>query len=199
MPKQVDSKLQSKIEDAIILFDKLVDTLPEDRKTKVKDLFNGPFADSFYCAPASSRDDYHNCHPGGLLLHSLTVLSHLKKLAVVANLDVPEETLTFAALFHDLGKAGDGENEFFVEKDSKWHREQGIFYEFNKDCLNMPTNERTLYLLQKAGIALTSDEFIAIRLCEADSNVLDFYKYREPKLALLLNLANRLAMEKENK
>ncbi len=199
MAKQVDNKLQSKIEDAIILFDKLVDTLPEDRKVKVKELFNGPFADAFYCAPASSRDEYHYCHPGGLLLHSLGVMSYLKKLAPVAGLDVPEETLTFLGLFHDLGKAGDGDNECFTPKDSTWHRNQGIFYEFNKDCLNMPTQERTLYLIQKAGVELTSDEFIAIRLCEADSSVLDYYKYKEPKLALLLNLANRLAMDKENK
>jgi hypothetical protein len=193
--KPVDEKLQRKIEDGIILFDKLVNTLPKERKDKLKEFLNGPMGEAFFCAPASARTDYHDCYPGGLLLHSLKVYDNLKKLVVCTNFtEANDETLTFVSLFHDLGKAGDGENEYLLQNDSAWHVKNGMPFNYNEDCLVMPSGERTLFLFQKMGLELTSDEFLAIRLCEAPQETIDFYKYREPKLALLLNFANRWAM-----
>ena len=57
----------------------------------------------FYACPASSK--YHGAYPGGLLEHSLNVYDELKRLlSVYSEVQVPEESVVIAALFHDLCK-----------------------------------------------------------------------------------------------
>lgn len=171
-----------------------------ERYEKLRDLFETELGTAYFMAPSSARDEYHNCYAGGLAEHSLEVARYAKVLVeALCPGKFTEAHLTFMALIHDLGKAGDGKEEYFVFKDSDWHQKQGIKYEVNEDCVAMSISDRTLYLLQKNGIVLEPDEIVAIKLVEAKpEEVPDLYRYREPDLALILNWANRWAIQRSN-
>ena len=56
----------------------------------------------FFTAPASTR--YHGAYKGGLCEHSLDVLNYAKRAAALYDGELDEESVTIAALFHDLCK-----------------------------------------------------------------------------------------------
>ncbi len=148
---------------------------------------------AFYMAPASSREEYHYCYSGGLARHSLNVADNILK---VANGLCPgkysDNKLTTLALIHDIGKAGDGENELYIWNESDWHQSRGIMYELNTKCSKMTVQDRTLFLLQKFGISLDMDDYLAIKLCEMKAEEIpDVYRYNEPSVSLLLSMANK--------
>lgn len=181
------------------LVQKMIDRLPEPRRTKVKTMMDGKVGDVYFTAPASGREEYHSCFPGGLCQHSLNVVSNLKKLAdALAPGKFDAATLIFVGLFHDLGKVGDGTNEYYVPNPSDWHRQKGMLYETNKACVYMPTSERGLYILQKHGIDVTAEEYLAIRLNDGqydDTN--KNYRMKEPELSLLVHWADMWATKQE--
>ncbi|HEU5118865.1 MAG TPA: hypothetical protein VFT74_19890, partial [Isosphaeraceae bacterium] len=171
---------------------KLVDRLPEPRRTKVKTLLEGQFGEYYFTAPASSREEFHSCYPGGLVVHSLNVIANLRKVAMaLCPGRYGDPTLIFVGLFHDLGKAGDGRVERYLPNPSEWHRSKGMLYEVNKDCSYAPTAELGLYVLQKNGIEMDFEEWAAIRLNDGqyDENNRG-YRMKEPDLALLLHFAD---------
>ncbi len=171
----------------------LVATFPEPRRSQVLAMLDGPIGMSYFTAPASSREEYHDCFPGGLCHHSLNVIANLWRLAKDLCPDAfPKHQLAFVGLFHDLGKVGDGDVERYLPQPSDWHREKGMLYVVNEDMQWMPTSEGALYILQKHGVIVDRDEWLAIRLNDgqyADEN--RPYRMREPKLALLLHWADR--------
>jgi hypothetical protein len=173
----------------------LVDMFPEPRKSLVANMLEGDVGSFYFSAPASSREDYHYCFPGGLAAHSLNVLKNLNKLAKALHPGRwPDHKLVFVSLFHDLGKAGDGEVEYYVPNPSDWHRSKGMLYEINKDCIYMPTSERGLFILQKNGIVLDSEEYLAIRLNDGQYDAANKgYALKEPDLALLVHWADMTA------
>ena len=151
-------------------------------------------------APASSNKDYHCAFPGGLINHSLRVLSNLVKLVKTFDLKFSQESIILCALFHDFGKIGDFNNDQYIPTKENWKYERGIMYDFNKELQYMPNTHRTLFLFQHFGIKLTEEEFLAILLndgVEASGN--EMYKFREPKLSVYLHMADYSAclMEKE--
>jgi hypothetical protein len=178
---------------------KLIEKMPEPRRALVKKMFEGPVGEFYFTAPASSREDFHYCFSGGLCAHSLNVAKNVMTLATaLAPGKYPAHQLAFVGLFHDLGKVGDGKEPYYVPNPSEWHRNKGMLYETNKDCVYMPTSERGLYILQKHGIELTPDEYLAIRLNDGmydDTN--KNYRMKEPELALLVHFADRWASEQE--
>ena len=127
--------------------------------------------------PASSRKDYHAAFPGGLLDHSLRVLSNAMKLMKAFGWEVPKDSLIIGCLFHDIGKVGlandDGSiTDYYVPQDSDWHREKlGEFYKHNKDMQYMSTPQRSVHMCQAFGLKLKTDEYLSILL--NDGFVLD--------------------------
>jgi hypothetical protein len=190
------------------IVEKLIETFPSGgtvgggRRELVQSMFKGIVGQEFYAAPASPRESWHNCFPGGLCDHSLRVVSNLMKISKSLAPDrYSPQTLTFVGLFHDLGKVGDGERPYYLPlegKDNSWRRQKGELYEINKDCTYMPTSERGLYILQKYGIELSADEYLAIRLNDGmyeEAN--KRYALHEPDLALLVHFADRYALQIE--
>lgn len=178
--------------------EKLFEAMPVGRKGLIQEMFVGPVGDEFFTAPASPRESWHNCFPGGLCDHSLRVTQFLHRIAkdlAPGRYDV--HTLNFVGLFHDLGKVGDGERPYYLPlegKDNAWRRQKGELYEINKECVHMPTSERGLFILQKYGIALTPDEYLAIRLNDGQYDETNKrYALHEPDLALLVHFADRWA------
>lgn len=73
----------------------------------------------FFTAPASTR--YHGAYEGGLCEHALDVYNFAKKTAESFGIQVNDESLTIAALFHDLCKVNFYKTEFRNRKiDGKW-------------------------------------------------------------------------------
>jgi hypothetical protein len=185
---------------------KLVQTFPArgggsemGRKEMVEHMLNGPVGTHYFTAPASSREDFHSCFPGGLVHHSLNVVRNLKKLSSALYPGRwPDHQLAFVGLFHDFGKCGDGEQEFYVPNPSEYGRNRGFLYEINRKCMPGPNAIRGLYILQKNAIIVSQEEWLAILLNDgpiAEEN--GPYAMQEPDLALLVHWADRLACSQE--
>ena len=81
------------------------------------------------------------------------------------SIDYTEEELVFAALFHDLGKLGDGDSPNYIPQTDKWRQDKlSEMYTFNPDLDFMLIPDRSLFILQKFGIKVSKNEFLAIRL-----------------------------------
>jgi hypothetical protein len=79
-------------------------------------------------------------------------------------IDFSEEELIFSALFHDLGKMGDGKHQSYITQTDKWRREKlGEIYSINPETGFMLIQDRSLYTLQSFGIQMTEVEYLAIK------------------------------------
>lgn len=121
-------------------------------------------------SPASSKISHHNCFPGGYLDH----VNRVVEAALVTDKvwerfgqkkDYTIEELVFSAINHDLGKLGSDNEAMYVPNDSQWHVEkQGAHYKINNKLAHMRISDRSLFELQKAGIAVSENEFLSIKL-----------------------------------
>lgn len=185
----------STIEQNIMTFHKLCGRLG-DRSEAVTRLVEA-LAVQISTAPASTRVDYHDCFPGGLVSYSLRVLKLAKTLNDSFEMNCSAESMILVSLFHAIGKAGDLHGPMYLEEESEWHREKlGKHFKIREGMQKMPVPDRSLYLLQHFGVQLEQDEWLAIKLSdgryrkEHDS----YYDLAEPKLALLLDMASRTAI-----
>jgi len=149
--------------------------------------------------PASSRKDYHHAIPGGLVDHSLRVLGNAMKLCKTFGWELPKDSLIIGCLFHDLGKIGDHEKDYYVPQDSDWHREKlGEMYKHNKDIQYMTVPHRGVWLCQHFGLKLSQDEWLAIVLNDGqydESNAP--YKMKEPRLVDVVHMADVISTKQE--
>lgn len=150
-------------------------------------------------APASSRTQYHAAFPGGLVDHSLRVLNNARKINETFKMGLSNESMIMACLFHDLGKAGDLNAEYYLQQDDVWRQNKlGEMYKINEEMQKMPNAERGLWLLQHFNVKLTIDEWIAIRINDGQYVAENkYYAMHEPPLAVVVHMADRLACEQE--
>ena len=144
--------------------------LPEgERKTKVLKMIED-LGENYIMSPASGKSWYHGAYPGGYLVHvnnvvrfALMEMNLYKK--ANGKIDFTEEELVFAALFHDLGKIGDGEKPNYLPQDNEWRRNnlQEMFTN-NTELDFMLIPDRSLFILQKYGIEVNQKEWLAIKL-----------------------------------
>ena len=174
-----------------------------DRSESVLHLVDA-LGESLAMCPASSRKDYHLAIPGGLVDHSIRVLTNALKIMKTFGWDIPKDSLIIACLFHDIGKVGyvdEGGSvvDYYLPQDSEWHREKlGENYKHNKAMKFMTTTDRSLWLIQHFGIRLTFEEFAAIRLADgqyAEENAP--YKMKEPILADIVHMADFISTKQE--
>jgi hypothetical protein len=117
------------------------------------------------------------------------------------------EELVFSAINHDLGKLGTNDQPFYLPNDSQWHIEkQGALYKYNSKMTYMKVADRSLFCLQQAGIPITENEFIAIKIHDGlyeESNK-DYYMSFSPdnrlrsSLPYILHQADLMASQIEN-
>lgn len=123
--------------------------------------------------PASGTEYYHNAFAGGYVDHVLRVMDCAETLyevwkakgADVSGFTVEE--LQFAAMHHDLGKAGFPEDgkEVYLPNDSEWHRKnQGKIYKHNPNIPFTLVPDLSIWTLQHFGVTMTWNEFQAIRI-----------------------------------
>ena len=122
-------------------------------------------------SPASPKAQFHNCFPGGYVDHVNRVIEAALVMDKVwdrfgQSKNYTIEELVFSAVNHDLGKLGlDATEPFYIPNDSQWHIEkQGAHYKINPKLTHMRVSDRSLYYLQLHDIAVTENEFLAIKL-----------------------------------
>jgi hypothetical protein len=172
-----------------------------DRSESVISMVNH-FNERLALAPASSRKEFHNAFPGGLIDHSLRVLANANALVKVweTTEDIPKDSLILSTLFHDFGKIGGvaAGQDLYLPQTSDWHRERGMMYTHNNNLEYMTTSDRALWLFQHFDIKLTEGEWLAIKLNdghEADEN--RPYRMKESVLPLIVHAADRMACQQE--
>lgn len=148
--------------------------------------------------PASGKKEYHNAFPGGLVEHSLRVLTNAMTLVKAYGWPVPKDSLIIGTLFHDLGKVGDHEKDYYVPAEPWRQEKMGEMYTYNRDIQYMTVPHRGVFLCQHFGLKLTQDEMLAIILNDgqyAPENAP--YKLKEPKLADIVHMSDLIATKQE--
>ena len=185
------------IEKNFATFLQQINKLPEERKKQINLMLESVGERMMIC-PASSRKAYHRSEPGGLIDHSLRVLLNAIKLNKAMGWKLSEESLIVSALFHDFGKIGDVENDYYIEAE-KWEQsKRDELYQTNKSMQYMEVPLRSIFMLQHFGVKLTQDETLAITLndgfyLEANKN----YCLKEPRLATCIFTADYIATVEE--
>jgi hypothetical protein len=164
-------------------------------------------------APASTRIDNHNCFAGGYVDHVVRVTEAALVFEKVwdkfgQKKNYTTEELVFSAINHDLGKLGTNENPVYIPNDSQWHIEkQGIYYKYNPDVTYMRIADRSLFMLHKANIQVTENEYLAIKLHDGlyeEANKPYYITYGpdtqlKSNLPYILHQADLMASQIENK
>ena len=125
--------------------------------------------DTYVMAPASSKTWYHNAFAGGYVDHvnrvvEFAIAQHNLYEKMGGTIDYTQEQLVFAALFHDLGKMGDGDRPNYIPQTDKWRQDKlSEMYTYNPDLDFMLIPDRSLFILQKFGIKVDQKEFLGIR------------------------------------
>jgi len=148
---------------------KIIDHYLGGRAIQCKEMLKH-MEDTYVMAPASGKSWHHNAFAGGYVDHVNRVIQYAleqhklyKKMG--GNIDYTEEELVFSALFHDLGKIGDGDTENYIAQTDKWRQDKlSEMYTYNPDLDFMLIPDRSLFILQKFGIKVNQKEFLAIRL-----------------------------------
>jgi hypothetical protein len=189
--------------------------IAEPRRSQLLALYNKQ-EEILALAPASSKASFHNSFPGGYVDHINRVVAAALAVSTVwmefgADTDTfTREELVFSAINHDLGKLGLDGKPRYIPNDSEWHvKNQGANYKPNAELPFLPVQDNSLFILQSAGIQLSVNEYIAIKIHDGlydDGNKAYLISgQNESKLrsslALILHqadmLASRVEWEKE--
>jgi len=178
---------------------KIVKNYIGDRQDKVLSMIDA-WQEEYAIAPASSKTWYHSAFPGGYVDHVNRVVEYaVKQMRLYkemgGEIDFTEEELVFAALFHDLGKMGDGDKLNYLPQTDKWRQDKlAEMYTNNPELDFMLIPDRSLFILQKNGIQTTKNEYLAIRLHDGvfdEANKAYFFSYN-PSSRMKTNIVNIL-------
>jgi hypothetical protein len=148
---------------------RIVKTYITDRQEQVLSMIE-QLGETYVMAPASSKSWYHSAFPGGYIDHVNRVVEYaIKQMRLYKEMggevDFTEEELIFAALFHDLGKIGNGEKPNYIPQTDKWRQDKlSEMYTYNPELDFMLIPDRSLFILQKFGIKVNQKEWLGIRL-----------------------------------
>jgi len=176
----------------------LVNEFFPTRKDALNKMYD-EFEERMVFMPASSMEHFHNAFAGGYVDHVLRVMDcalTLHNTWTVSGADMSgytEEELLFAAMHHDLGKAGfpgDG-NEVYQTETSDWHRKnQGKLYKTNPNIPFAMVPDLSIWLLQEYSVKMSWAEYQAIKIHDGmydDANK-PYFVSRSPQSKLKTNL-----------
>ena len=192
-------------------YNKFMAYVEQDSRAEQLKEFYKLFSDELVSAPASGKTYFHNAFPGGYLDHILRVTETALKIASLykgmeGDINFTKQELIFAALHHDLGKLGNPEEgPYYVDQDSDWHRKRGELYKQNEQLQYMKAPERGLFLLQKHGISVTQNEWLAIKLSDGiydegnKSYLINYAPYAmKTNLPYIIHWADHISSRVEN-
>lgn len=188
--------MEEKIIKNFEVFQKLLSKVG-DRSTAIA-AFLEKYGERIAVCPSHGVSKRSTSAPGGLVEHSLSTFKIARKLVEAAGVVIDPESLAIVCLLHEVGKIGDDEFDYFIPQNSDWHRERGNVYTYNPELPKMTHTHRTLYILQRSGINLSLDEWIAILTQHGSASEENrFYQGCENNLAVILQSAVRIAVMKE--
>ena len=161
-----------KIKDNWERYREIVNTSFPTRKDALNRMYDD-LEDRMVFMPASSMEHFHNAFAGGYVDHILRVMEcaealHFTWSSQGADMSgYTREELLFAAMHHDLGKAGfPGEgNEVYQIETSDWHRKnQGKLYKTNANIPFAMVPDLSIWLLQEYGVKVSWNEYQAIKI-----------------------------------
>lgn len=161
---------QQLIDNVEKFYDLIKKYLPDNERTKKLIKFYKSIEVTLLTSPASTKLDHHNCFVGGYVEHVVRVTEAALVFDKVWDKFGQEKThtteeLVFAAINHDLGKLGTNDKPFYIPQTSEWHQKnQGRYFTYNPEMQHMRIADRSLFYLQKAGIQVTENEYIAIKV-----------------------------------
>lgn len=180
--------------------------ITSDRNDVIHDMLD-EIDERLLFSPASGR--YRGNYPGGLIEHLIDVIySSLYVRRYFEKMSIPEERLpskestVFVAAFHDLGKMGDEDKDYYKYQESEWHRKNlNEQYKHNEKMKYLFHADGSLYLLQHYDIKLSKDEFQAIRTHDGPYVPInrDFYDHGVELLTRILREGDMLAMVLRNR
>ena len=163
----------------------------------VVDLINYMDRIGFFKAPCSGAN--HLCREGGLAEHSVNVMWTAEKLSVAliggkSMTDEIRNSVTIAALLHDLGKCGDYGKEMYVPNILKSGKASEA-KPFKRNPALLPIDHATRSIkLATLFIDLTEDEEFAIRYHDGLYESANYaIKGHETKLYMILHWADMWA------
>ena len=176
----------------------LVNTMFPTRKDALNRMYD-ELEDRMVFMPASSMEHFHNAFAGGYVDHVLRVMDcaealHFTWTSQGADMSgYTREELLFAAMHHDLGKAGfPGEgNEVYQVETSDWHRKnQGKLYKANPNIPFTMVPDLSIWLLQEYGVKMSWTEYQAIKIHDGmyDEANKPYFVARSPQAKLKTNL-----------
>lgn len=138
-----------------------------DRIKQIEKMFDD-ISEQIVLSPCSTR--YHGNYEGGLLEHSIDAIGstlYVRKYFVKMGLEMDriptKESCVFCAAFHDLGKIGEVDNDYYIPETSDWHREKlNQQYKRSKEVINLHHSDGSVYLLNKYNIDMSRAEHQAI-------------------------------------
>ena len=167
-----------------------------ERKNSLMNMIEGDIGIKFVTTSASRRISHHNCYPGGLYDHSISVVGYLnllnKTLIKNENERYSRDEIIMVGLFHDLGKVGNLDQDYYEPQVSDWHREKlGELYIYNENMPYLHHSERSVWILNHFGVSLSEIETQAILY--HDMLYIpkgEMIKYKEDRLTILLHFAD---------
>ena len=176
----------------------IVNTSFPTRKDALNRMYD-ELEDRMVFMPASSMEHFHNAFAGGYVDHVLRVMEcaealHFTWSSQGADMSgYTREELLFAAMHHDLGKAGfPGEgNEVYQIETSDWHRKnQGKLYKTNANIPFTMVPDLSIWLLQEYGVKMSWNEYQAIKIHDGmyDEANKPYFVARSPQAKLKTNL-----------
>ncbi len=187
--------------------EQFIKLLQETNRQGIHEVINYLDKAGFFNAPASVNR--HLSEDGGLLTHSMNVLTMAKMLrqqiiTLRPELEeqLPEESITIAALLHDVCKTNiyNKIQKWRKDADNRW--EQYEAYDCDYSRFPIGHGEKSVIMLLRLGLQLTNDEIIAIRWhmgawnlpmhsFEDKSNISEAYD--NCPLAVVINTADGMA------
>jgi hypothetical protein len=166
MKKLTEEQLIKNLEEFYSYVEKYVSS---PRKEKLLEFYKSREV-TLMTSPASTKLSNHNCFIGGYVEHVNRVITAALVFDKVWDKfqqikDYTIEELVFSAINHDLGKLGTDKQPFYLPNDSQWHVEkQGAHFKINSELTHMRVADRSLFYLQQAGIDVSENEYLAIKL-----------------------------------
>lgn len=187
--------------------EQFIKLLQETNRQGINEVINYLDKAGFFNAPASVNR--HLSEDGGLLTHSMNVLTMAKMLrqqiiTLRPELEeqLPEKSITIAALLHDVCKTNiyNKIQKWRKDADNRW--EQYEAYDCDYSRFPIGHGEKSVIMLLRLGLQLTNDEIIAIRWhmgawnlpmhsFEDKSNISEAYD--NCPLAVVINTADGMA------
>lgn len=177
-------------------------TFNGERLEKIEALHDH-FKERMILAPASGRAYYHNAFPGGYVAHVLNIVQWAHKYYELFKDqgmyldDITEESVTFAAMFHDLGKVGNMEDDYYVTNTDEWRAKKlQEYYNHNPAIHYMTVTDRAIWILNQFQISMSESEYIGLRLADGlynEQNNSYFFEGAEWK-AMKTNLPHIITM-----